>query len=130
MAQVTPRSYVSKRIWLFDDRLLTSPQLDATGAHRLRAILLGNFWADDYVGKRVADEAAAVLNASKEKAKKCGLPLEAWIVWSNVRNACEAGRHTPYHLSDDEVKALKSGQILTFRDQLGEFKASLAPPKP
>jgi hypothetical protein len=130
MTQGDPRSYVSRRIWLFDNQIVTSPQLDATGAHRLRAILLGNFWSDGYDGNKVAAEAASVLKTSKEKAQKCGLPLQAWIIWNNVRSARETGKHASYHLSDAEVKALKSGQVLTFRDKLGEFKASLAPPKP
>lgn len=109
---------------------MTSPQLDATGAHRLRAILLGNFWADGYDGGKVAAEAAALLRTYKEKAQKCGMSLETWIIWNNVRSACETGKHASYHLSDDEAKALKGGQVLTFKDKFGEFKASQAQPKP
>jgi hypothetical protein len=130
MARSDPRSYVSRRLWIFDNRIVTSPQLDVTGAHRLRAILMGNYWSDGYDGKKVMAEAEALQKRAKEKALKCGLSLQSWIIWDNVRSACETGKHASYHLSDAEVKALKSGQVLTFRDKYGEFAASLAQPKP
>jgi hypothetical protein len=130
MPPSNPRSYLSRRLWLFDNRIVTSPQLDVTGAHRLRAILLGNFWSDGYDGAKVTAEAEVVLKKAKLEAEKCGLALHTWIIWNNVRSACETGQQSTYHLGDAEVKVLKSGQVLTFRDKYGEFTASLAQPKP
>jgi len=129
MARRNPRSYVSRRLWLFQSQIVTSQQLDRTGAHRLRAILLGNFWADSYEGEQVMAEARNILKRSREKAKECGLPLQTWIIWGNVKSACNFGKQSTFHLSDDEVASLKNGKIVTFKDKLGQFDASLAKPK-
>jgi len=86
-------------LWFFDNRIVTSQQLDVTGAHRLRGILLGNFWADGYEGDKVLAEAKALCERFKEKARTRGLSLETWIIWHNVRNACETGQHKPYQIT-------------------------------
>jgi hypothetical protein len=74
-------------------------------------------------------EAEDLRRRFREKAQKCGLPLQTWVIWNNVRSICETGQNQPYHLSDEEARALKSGKVLTFRDKFGEFSASLAVPK-